>query len=97
MLLLLVTLLISFNFVWGISGVLLPLALLLLLAPLIISFAGPSLVDEDVFSVTFSMLPPLLLLPDLVFPGVASVVVVDNLLLGAGVFLIAEDVFFLLF
>ncbi len=62
----------------GVSGVLLPLALLLLLVTLLISFAGPSLLFLELGSCA---------------EDEYVVVVVSFLLLGAGVFSMEEDVF----
>jgi hypothetical protein len=72
-----------FDFGGGVSGVLLPLALLLLLVTLIVSFAGPTVIGFFVIGagVSGGLLLPLALLLLLVT-------------LGAGVFSIEEDVFF---
>ncbi len=109
----------------GVSGVLLPLALLLLLVTLVLSYAVPSLNlleaaffadDESVVGfllfgdgVSGVLLPlPLLLLlvtllkllisvvgPSLLFLELASFDVDSFLLLGAGVFSMEEDAFFI--
>ena len=85
-----------------VSGVLLPLALLLLLVTLIVSFAGPTVIGFFVIGagVSLGILLPLalmLLLVTLIVsfaaPSEVSVFVVGFLLLGAGVFSWEEDVF----
>ena len=85
-----------------VSGVLLPLALLLLLVTLIVSFAGPTVIGFFVIGagVSGGLLLPLALMLLLVTqivsfaaPSEVSVFVVGFLLLGAGVFSWEEDVF----
>ena len=92
-----------FDFGGGVSGVLLPLALLLLLVTLIVSFAGTTVIGFFVIGagVSGGLLLPLALLLLLVTlivsfvgPSEVSVFVVGFLLIGAGVFSMEEDVFF---
>jgi hypothetical protein len=91
-----------FDFGVGVSGVLLPLALLLLLVTLIVSFAGPTVIGFFVIGagVSGGLLLPLALMLLLVtlivsFVGVSevSVFVVGFLLIGAGVFSTEVDFF----